>query len=138
MSWTRIQALDVLAREPLTHALHRGPGRQRLVQHRRVCDQTDEAKHDRPGDTDPLSTTHQRLPPGARRFVSRSRLVVGEHEQVDVGDDHRYEERGSVPAKRRVSSSSLSWFSLRGSTPGRKWLRKTSTRKGWRRSARLS
>jgi hypothetical protein len=66
------------------------------------------------------------------------RVVVGEHEQVDVGNDHGDERGVPPPANRRISSSSDSWFSLRGSTPGRKRLRNTVTRKGRLSRARLS
>ncbi len=88
MARARIEAQNVLSSEPLAYPCQSRLRWQGRLEHGGMGHQADEPEDHDPRDADRLPTRHQAFPPFARRAVARRFLVVREHEEVDVGDDH--------------------------------------------------
>ena len=102
--------------EPRPDPCAGGVHAERVADRPRVGRDPDEAEDRGPGKADREGAVHQRLPPRASRFVPAGARVVGVHQQVQVGNDHRPIFRTErTPA---VSSTSRSSRSV--SMPGRK------------------
>ena len=107
MARARIEAQNVLSSEPLAYPCQSRLRWQGRLEHGGMGHQADEPEDHAPRDADRLPPRHQAFPPFSRRAVARRFLVVREHEEVDVGDDHCYGRTCPVSANRRASNSSL-------------------------------
>ena len=106
---------DVGEPEPLVHVVDRLRGCCRMGENLGVSHQPHEAGRYNPRDADSLRAVDQVFPPAPGGVVMVRPVVVGIDQQVDVRDY----QPAFGPAKSSASSWSLSWFSLRGSMPGR-------------------